>query len=298
MKSRIILILLLCLSCELCAQIEGIVVDKDTKTPVPYANIWIANEEIGTTSDVDGFFIFKEKLINKSLIVSAIGYERTIFQIDSSYLIVALAPKVYEIQEVQITPRAYKVVIGGFEKSQVSDCLCPGNPAIYARFFQWKEEYGKSAFISSIKIATLSKSAAKINLRIFGVSENGEPGEDLLSGNLLVPVKKGRKMDVVNIPYEQAFAFPETGVFVAVEFLIIKENEYQPLFFTDSETSKIVKNRGVILYMPLIGIMESDQPDDSYIYSQGKWRKRVQLSLRKKTNQKNQNWAIELTLSR
>jgi len=300
MKSRIILILLLCLSCELCAQVEGIIVNKETNTPVPYANIWIANEETGTTSDIGGHFIFKEKLINKSLVISAIGYERTIYQIDSSNLRIALIPKTYQIQEVEITPGLYKdFVVGGFDKSQVSYGLCPMNPSIFARLFQWKEEYGKGAIIRSIRIRTSSKAAAKINLRIFGMSENGEPGKDFLSDNLIVPVKKGRKTIAVNIPHEQIFVFPETDVFVAVEFLIIKENEYRPLFYTNTETSKVVRNRGeIIAYMPFIGIIESDQPNDSYIYSQGKWRKEEQLSHMKKDKLKNQTWAIELTLSR
>ena len=43
------------ISFSLSAQIKGVVVDENNK-PIPYVNIWIENENIGSTSEDDGSF--------------------------------------------------------------------------------------------------------------------------------------------------------------------------------------------------------------------------------------------------
>ena len=62
------------ISYSLSAQIKGVVVDENNK-PIPYVNIWIENENIGTTSEEDGSFNLDIKNQDKNLIFSAIGFE-------------------------------------------------------------------------------------------------------------------------------------------------------------------------------------------------------------------------------
>ncbi|NJO88480.1 MAG: carboxypeptidase-like regulatory domain-containing protein [Chloroflexia bacterium] len=40
-----------------------------------YVNIWVENEEKGTTSALDGTFSFDQNVQSQTLIFSAIGYE-------------------------------------------------------------------------------------------------------------------------------------------------------------------------------------------------------------------------------
>ena len=47
------------LSTALSAQIKGVVKDSITGKPIPFANIWVENENIGTTSKEDGTFEIK-----------------------------------------------------------------------------------------------------------------------------------------------------------------------------------------------------------------------------------------------
>ena len=54
------------------SQTKGIVVDESGK-PIPYVNIWVENENIGTTSEENGAFSINVS-DNKYLIFSAIGY--------------------------------------------------------------------------------------------------------------------------------------------------------------------------------------------------------------------------------
>lgn len=57
------------------AQIRGVVKDSLTGQPIPYANIWVENENVATTSEEDGTFsIVVTK--DKNLIFSALGYEK------------------------------------------------------------------------------------------------------------------------------------------------------------------------------------------------------------------------------
>ena len=76
---KITITLLLVFTNLLSAQIKGVVVDENNK-PIPYVNIWIENENIGTTSEEDGSFNLDIKNQDKNLIFSAIGFETKIIK--------------------------------------------------------------------------------------------------------------------------------------------------------------------------------------------------------------------------
>ena len=47
------------ISFSLSAQIRGVVKDSISGEPIPYVNIWVENETIGTTSEADGTFFLE-----------------------------------------------------------------------------------------------------------------------------------------------------------------------------------------------------------------------------------------------
>ncbi len=287
------------LSFKLYSQVEGIVVNKETKEPIPYANIWMADEEIGTTSDTSGRFKLTGNHNGKLLIISAIGFENRNALIDSQSIFVYLEPKIYPISEVQITPRLYhEFVDGEFRRSQVYNYNCASGPLMYARYFPCKDIYGNNPFIKSIKIATYSKMDVKINLRIFNVSDNGQPGDDLLTDNYFVSIRKGRRTSSINLSDEIEIPFPGTGVFIAIEFLIIEENKYILMNSRNIETNKIEENfNKITAYMPFLGVIESNDPERSWMYGQGRWRNRDGMFTALPPNkQPTRNYAIEITL--
>jgi hypothetical protein len=55
MKINIVILILFLKTIWISAQVKGIVVDENDK-PIPYVNIWVENENIGTTSEEDGRF--------------------------------------------------------------------------------------------------------------------------------------------------------------------------------------------------------------------------------------------------
>jgi len=56
------------------SQIRGVVKDSISGEPIPYVNIWVENEAIGTTSEVNGSVSLDLKG-EKVLVFSALGYE-------------------------------------------------------------------------------------------------------------------------------------------------------------------------------------------------------------------------------
>ncbi|MES2221459.1 MAG: carboxypeptidase-like regulatory domain-containing protein [Acidobacteriota bacterium] len=77
---QILFLVLISISITLSAQtgvIKGRVIDSKTLEPLPFANVFINNTTIGTTTDADGNFILKN--INRpsvfDLIVSFVGYQ-------------------------------------------------------------------------------------------------------------------------------------------------------------------------------------------------------------------------------
>jgi hypothetical protein len=90
---------------SLSAQIKGVVKDSISGEPIPYVNIWVENEAIGTTSETDGSFTLEIKG-EKILVFSALGYETK--RITSNIQTVVLKPKVMELKEVIVEQPKFK----------------------------------------------------------------------------------------------------------------------------------------------------------------------------------------------
>jgi hypothetical protein len=61
-------------STSIYSQFKGIVLDESNK-PIPYVNIWVENENLGTTSEENGLFSINVEDQNKVLVFSALGFE-------------------------------------------------------------------------------------------------------------------------------------------------------------------------------------------------------------------------------
>ncbi len=91
--------------------VEGKVIDKTNHTIVPYVNVLILNDDskLGTTTNNDGIFRFtlNKKQLKKQFYVSAIGYKNTLIQFNQfgRNKVIALTPKVYQLEEVKVSAR-------------------------------------------------------------------------------------------------------------------------------------------------------------------------------------------------
>lgn len=101
---QLTLIITILIPLNIFSQINGIVIDKKTEKSITFSNIWVENEFVGTTSDYNGNFNFHDSLVNRNIIVSAIGYETQNFLLADKFNRVLLVPKSYAIEEIVIKP--------------------------------------------------------------------------------------------------------------------------------------------------------------------------------------------------
>lgn len=290
------------------SQITGIITASDTKLPIPYANIWVDNLNIGTTSDLKGAFSFQENLIGKTLLISAIGYYSDSCTIESGHSTILLKPREYLIPEVavQTYKGQNKRIIESFKKSKIDNFYCPGSPNIFARHIILSDSQQLAHFVESIKIITISKIKSKINLRIFSVTETGEPGEDLLEQNLIITVKEGLRI-ITEIPlssYEKII-IPSEGIFIAFEFLILPENVYIPKYLNREPDNKKIRNypgndtskAEIRTYMPMLGAIESEESENAWTFHSGKWHQDFSVGVDLTFTSKHRTIAMEVIVS-
>lgn len=252
------------MSFTLNSQIKGEVRDFETNKPIPYVNIWVENESIGTTSEIDGSFTLALKEDEK-LVFSAIGYET--LTISSKNNIIKLKPKVYELEEVIVSnlKNTKELEIGNAEKTRSSH-LSGNKPWIYGKLFEYDTIYKKTPYLKEIIFYTNSEiKDAKIKLRIFHFKDS-LPTYDMIDEDLVVTVKKGNRKNVLDVS-KYKINFPKTGIVIGMEWLIIEENKFQFTYFDPKKKTKISNDS----YAPNL-VINYSKTENSFHY-RGKWYK-------------------------
>ena len=90
------------------ASISGTIQDKNTGEPLPYANIVIADTEIGTASDIDGYYIIPSiESGSYTLKVMMIGYAISdnfiLVENNNIRLNIEIAPQLIDVDEVKVS---------------------------------------------------------------------------------------------------------------------------------------------------------------------------------------------------
>ncbi len=230
MQEKRLLLFLLLLGFYTSAQIKGVVKDSISGEPIPYVNIWVENESIGTISEIDGTFVLDAPSY-KSIVFAILGYKKKTLKANETQLVL-LSPTIFDLKEmVIVNKKESKQVEIGIIKNSTFQAFDNG-PKVEAKFFPYDKSYGKTLFIKEVTIFTDSrKENATIKLHFYKVNEDGSPGEELLAKDYIVTLNKGvikHKFNLSNLDLE----FPKNGLFVAYEKLLIEKNmlgtKYQP----------------------------------------------------------------------
>ena len=265
MKHFTILFLLFTIS--LSAQIKGVVVDQNNN-PIPYASIWVQNENIGTTSEENGTFSIETNK-DKNLIVSALGYEKKTIKAAQN-LRVILATTDIKIEEVVVIGKRLdtKEIEIGKNRNEIYQAFDNG-PRIDVKFFPYVPKYKKTKFIKKVTIFTDSKiENSTIKLHFYAVDQEGFPGEELLQKDFLVNIKQGvikHQINVTNLNLKM----PQKGLFVGYEKLIIESNKLEKTS-TDSNT-KITQVKKT--YYPFV-LYNYVERQFLFTFSGGKWNRK------------------------
>ena len=216
------LVFFLFLTFSLSAQIRGVVKDSITGEPIPFVNIWVENETVGTTSEVNGSFLLDLKE-QKFLVFSALGYE--VKKASSKSEVILLKSKVFELKEVVIEQPKFnkEIEVGNYETSGFRIGLGNINSAVY---FKPYDEMITHPFLKEIKFLTKSDiEKAKIRIKILTINADNSPGESLIDEEIIVSVKKGKNKNTIDLSGYR-FKIPLNGFFISFEKLLIEENKY------------------------------------------------------------------------
>ncbi len=236
------------------SQIRGVVKDSLSGEPIPYVNIWVENENIATTSEIDGSF-FLETKPEKNIIFSILGFEKKIIKA-SQVSNVFLKPATFDLKEVVILNKkeTKQIEIGNIKNATFQ--AFDNGPKVEAKFFPYDKLYSKTRFIKQVTIFTDSRiDSATIKLHFYKVDNDGSPGEELLTKDYIVTLKKGVIKHKFNLS-QFDLEFPKNGLFVAYEKLLIESNKTGTKF------------QPYVLYNYV-------ERDFFYTFSGGKWNKQI-----------------------
>lgn len=264
-KSRLLTLILLT-SFSSFSQIKGKIVDEKNQ-PIPFVNIWVENENIGTTSEEKGEFSIQISDKSKNLIFSALGFEKQIVKASNNLQVVLKSAEIQLDEVVIIKKLASKEIEIGKVKDKVLQAFDNG-PKIDIKFFPYLEKYKKTKFINKISVFTDSKiENATIKLHFYKIDENGFPGEELLKKDFIVSVKKGTLKNTFNLENFN-LVMPKDGVFVGFEKLLIDKNKIEKTVVNSvTNFSKIQTS-----YAPLLMIYRIEK-SLAFNFSGGKWNK-------------------------
>jgi hypothetical protein len=266
------IILLFLFSISVLAQVKGVVKDSLTGNPIPYVNIWVQNENIGASSEENGEFVITTSENSQNLIFSALGFEKKIVKI-SEATVVKLKPTAYQLDEVVVFKTlGTKVIEIGKTNSTMYQAFDNG-PKIDTKFFPYLPKYKKTKYLKQVNIETDSKiEEATLRLHFYDVDSNGVPGEELISKDFIISVKRGTKKTFFDLK-DYNLKMPKTGIFIGFEKLIIEKNKVEKII-TDfnAKTTKIQKT-----YYPYV-LYNYVEREFQYTFSGGKWGKQQKFN--------------------
>lgn len=267
-EKRLFLALIL-VGFSLSAQIKGVVKDSLTGKPISFVNIWVENENIGSTSEENGTFFINTTTNGKKLIFSTLGYEKKIIKA-SQVAEVYLKPTSYSLDEVVISKSiGTKSVEIGKTKNEIYQAFDNG-PKIDTKFFPYLASYKKTRYLKQVSIYTDSRiEDAIIKIHFYTVDSNGFPTEELLDKDLVVTVKKGTRTNWFDLT-KLNLKFPKNGLFVGFEKLLIEKNKTEKSI-TDLNTNitQIQKT-----YYPFI-LYNYVEREFLYTFLGGKWNRQA-----------------------
>ena len=268
MKIKIVIIFFFCNLAPLFSQVKGVVKDSLTGQPIPYANIWVENENVATTSEEDGTFSIAVAN-TKNLIFSALGYETKTLKA-AQVNQVFLNPKAFDLDEVVISNSiGTKQNVIGLTQNTVAQAFDNG-PRIDVKFFPYASEYKKTPYLKRVTVYTDSRiEDATVKLHFYKVDANGYPGDELLQKPLIVSVKNGTKINKIDLS-DFGLVMPKNGLFVGFEKLMIEKNKKEKTVINPvTKEAQIQKT-----YYPLM-LYNYVERDFLFTFSGGKWSKQT-----------------------
>ena len=231
-KETIITILFVLVSMNMYTQQRISVRDSLTQKPIAYASVWFGNEAGGYT-DVSGMIEIPEG--TKQIRLSHICYEtKSISKITADSQTIFLVPISINLDEVAISakaPKRTKTTEVGLTKAKTQTKHKGANGFEMALFIPYDSTWAETPYIHSIlasldytthwlvftEIKTPIYATLRFDLRQPDAKTGAPKDESLIDGGIILP--SGQKLGKDGVSLTRPIPFPQTGVFVVVEWI-------------------------------------------------------------------------------
>jgi hypothetical protein len=227
MKPTLFCLLLLCLPIQAQQLVFGQIHDAEFNTPLPYVNIGIPDQGIGTVSDEEGYYQLEipDNLSSASILFSMVGFakvEREIASLekgDEKLLSLKLQPEVTALKEVIVTDTQWrpltvgnkttsKRIVGGFTSNHLGNEI--------AQFIRVKKN--SPTLLKKFWLSIAENNIQDVILRFNVYNEvDGFPGDNLLAEAVYISLPNGSETIIVDLsPYD---IYVEDNFFISIEWI-------------------------------------------------------------------------------
>ncbi|TXH24016.1 MAG: carboxypeptidase-like regulatory domain-containing protein [Cyclobacteriaceae bacterium] len=227
------------------AELSGKVIDYETNEPLPYVTIVVKDKLAATYSDEAGTFNL-DCTAGDSLIITHVGYERSVLFADKINGIIRLKPAPHVLRELTITPSGKKSrQTLGINRKHIETYM--GGVIQYAMFVDNTDKrmglIKKLHFevAHSVTRGKHDKRQAKIRVRVYEKNgATGQPGRDILTAEKIIVVEPNQKDIRVDVS-EEEIVFPPEGLFVGIDILGFVDESGKLIGYQISEAKKHVR---------------------------------------------------------
>ncbi len=222
-------------------EIKGIIIDKDTKEPLPFTSIGLKNEQIGALSNEHGQFVVPAPLQNTadSLVVVALGYGRRAVLVKRGVavasLTIELPKRAVALSNVTVKAGKVKNLGLGSRADDPGEGMIQGLPGSQYAFFVKNEKKKRLGNVRTVSfyIGENGFPREPFRVRIYKADGNyNAPNTDLLNENVVVSAPQGGQWYTVDLtPYN--IIAPEEGFFVAMEWVVSGDQFFTTNFMDD-----------------------------------------------------------------
>jgi hypothetical protein len=222
-------------------QIKGVIIDKDTKEPLPFSSIGLKNEQIGALSNEHGQFIVPAPTQNMadSLVVVALGYGRGAVLVkrgvNVANLVIEVPKRAVALSNVVVNSGKVKNLGLGAKANAPGEGMIQGLPGSQYAFFVKNDKNKKLGNVRTVSfyIGENGFPREPFRVRIYKADGNyNAPNTDLLTENVVVSAPQGGQWYTVDLtPYN--IMAPEEGFFVAMEWVVSGDKFFATNFMDD-----------------------------------------------------------------
>ena len=223
------------------AEIKGVIVDKDTKEPLPFTSIGLKNEQIGALSNEHGQFVVPAPSQNTadSLVVVALGYGRRAVLVKRGVavasLTIELPKRAVALSNVTVKAGKVKNLGLGSRSDDPGEGMIQGLPGSQYAFFVKNEKKKRLGNVRTVSfyIGENGFPREPFRVRLYKADGNyNAPNTDLLTENVVVSAPQGGQWYTVDLtPYN--IIAPEEGFFVAMEWVVSGDKFFTTNFMDD-----------------------------------------------------------------